>query len=263
MDVGLSLAGSGPSSPGPRTTPARTQASDGRRRTQAVGRDEVNRSLKRGCDPKRRTEAEEVGERSALLLQAGDHGCHECGLASGWPRRLHRRPAIPLPMIRSFSARFWSEAAERSEAAAFGEAQKRGCTRLVGEALGAKKSGGKPRAARRWRADDASPAPVRERNPRNFVDRRRRREESLISQPKKREAGLLTSSPTRSVGTGRPPGVIGRSVIRPASSVPGNIPAASFRGCLSPQPATHTEVGCAPRSCLRSSRRVWTLWLAV
>ena len=45
-----------------------------------------------------------------------------------------------LPMNRSFSARFWTAAAERSEAAAFGETQRRGCTRSADEALGAKKA---------------------------------------------------------------------------------------------------------------------------
>ena len=54
--------------------------------------------------------------------------------------------APALPTDRSFTARFWSAAEERSGAAAFGEAQRRGRTRPVGEALGAKKSGGKPHA---------------------------------------------------------------------------------------------------------------------
>ena len=41
---------------------------------------------------------------------------------------------FPLPVNRSFSARFWTAAAEQSGAAAFGETQRRGCTRPVGEA---------------------------------------------------------------------------------------------------------------------------------
>ncbi len=58
-----------------------------------------------------------------------------------------RSGSSDLPVDRPFSARSWSAVAERSGAAAFGESQRRGCSRPAPRrALVAKKSGGEPRA---------------------------------------------------------------------------------------------------------------------